>query len=112
MRPICALASQISTIRKNQEKIYFFVTDKWNTLSLTERLQINYIFNMFMIHILFSDEEDQMNLPYSPFLTQVDHDIWRVISLNGSDIKKDEIKVSFDQIRESLKSMDFWDMRV
>ena len=105
MRPIFALASQISTIRKKQEHIYFFVSGKWNTLSLIQRLKLNSICNMFLIHILFSDEEDRTDLPYSPFLTQVNHDIWRIISLNGNDIKKDEIKVSFDQICVSLNSI-------
>lgn len=106
MRPIFALASQISTVRKNQDQIYFFVGDKWNSLAERHRLQLNSIFNMFMIHILFSDELDRIDLPYSPFLTQVDRNIWRIISFNGTNIKKDDIEVSFDQIRESLKSME------
>ncbi len=105
MRPIFVLASQISTIRKNSDPIYFYVSGKWNSFSKMERSELHSILQLFRIHILYSDEEDKTDLPASSWMTKVDHDIWNIYELRDSLCIKHPIEVSFDQIRDSLNSI-------
>ncbi len=106
MRPIFALASQISTIRKNIDPIYFYVSGKWNSFSKMERSELHSILQLFHIHILYSDEEDKTDLPASSWMTKVDHDIWNIYELRDSLCIKHNIEVSFDKIRNSLNSIN------